>query len=345
MGSPAVRSRFCTEIARARSVFYGSRVTSSLRTLSFVVVALAALASTGAAAQDFVGTRALALGEAYRSIASSNDAIYFNPAGLSQLPRYSPEVHYKLNLNEEEHQADISVVDSKTSQMAAGLAYTFDGRQFSKRASLQHTATLALAYPFFEQMLCVGAGLKYVNVWDAVVGNYLNALSADVGFLSKLPGGVALAAVGYNLIPIRSARVPMSAGFSASLDLGPLSALIFGGGPSFGPMQTSGGVPSMVPGGMVGPLSGLTVAFDWHLRFFSLEGPQHRLSGGIEYLLLEMVPLRAGYQWQQETDNHLVSVGTGFIVPYFGLDVAYQQSVNHFDTRTFAISLKFFLPL
>jgi hypothetical protein len=267
-----------------------------------------------------------------------------------QLPRYSPEIHYKLNLDEEEHQADFSVVDSKTSPVAAGVAYTFDGRQFSKRASLQHTATLALAYGFFEQMLCVGGGLKYVNVWDAVVGNYLNALSADVGLLSRLPGGVSLAAVGYNLIPIRSARVPMSAGFSAALDLGPLSALIFGGAPTFGPMQTAGGVPANVLGGAMGPLSGLTLAFDWHLRFFSISGPQHRLSGGVEYLILDMVPIRAGYEWVQETDTHLVSVGAGFIVPYFGLDVGLQQSVyspsgHHFDVRVFAVALKFFLPL
>lgn len=323
-------------------VLYASRV----RLLVVLAGLLASLLGAGGArAQDFVGTRALSMGEAYRSIASSNDAIYFNPAGLVQLPRYSPEIHYQLNLANEEHQADVSVVDSKTSQFAAGVAYTFDGREFSKRASLQHTATLAMAYPFLEKMLCVGAGLKYVNVWDAVVGNYLNALSADVGLLSRLPFGVSLAGVGYNLIPIRSARVPMSAGFAGSIDLGPLSAIIWGGEPTFGPMGNAAGIPAMTADGVRGPLSGLVLAFDWHLRFFSLEGPQHRLSAGLEYLLAEMVPIRAGYQWLQETDDHFVSIGSGFIIPYFGLDVGLQQSVNNWDRRTFAASLKFFLPL
>lgn len=298
-----------------------------------------------ASAQDFVGTRALSMGEAYRALASSNDAIYFNPAGLVQLPRYSAELHYHLNLQQEEHQADVSVVDSQTAQVAAGVSYTFDGRQFSKRASLQHTATLAVAYPFLEQMLCVGAGFKYVNVWDAIAGNYLNALSADLGVLSKLPMGVSLAAVGYNLVPIRSARVPLSAGFAANLEFGPLSALVFGGEPTFGPLQNAGGVPSLLAGGTRGPLTGLTLEVDWYLRFFSLQGPQHRLSVGVEYLVLETVPLRAGYQWVQETGDHFVSVGGGFIVPYFGLDVGFQQSVNHFDARSFSISLKFFLPV
>jgi hypothetical protein len=317
-----------------------------VRVLSLLLLCLAPLvAASGVRAQDFVGTRALSMGEAYRSIASSNDAIYFNPAGLVLVQRYSPEIHYQLNLANEEHQADTSIVDSKTSQFAAGVAYTFDGRQFSKRASLQHTATLAVAYPFFEKMLCVGAGLKYVNVWDAVVGNYLNALSADLGVLSRLPFGVSLAGVGYNLIPIRSARVPMSAGFAGSIDLGPLSAIIWGGEPTFGPMQSAAGMPMMTADGIRGPLSGLVLAFDWHLRFFSLEGPQHRLSTGIEYLAFEMVPIRAGYQWLQETDDHFVSVGSGFIIPYFGLDVGLQQSVNNWDRRTFAVSLKFFLPM
>lgn len=329
---------------------YAARVRPAL-----VLVALSVLGagfSTAARAQDFVGARALSLGEAYRATATGNDAIYFNPAGLGVIPRYSPEVHYQLDLVEEQHQIDVSVVDSKTSPLAAGLGYTFDGRQFTKRASFQHTATLALAYPVFDKLLSVGAGLKYVNVSDAFLGNYLNALSADVGVLSRLPGGISLAAVGYNLIPIQSGRVPLSAAFAANLDLGPLSALIFGGAPAFGPMQNAAGLPSPgALGDLRGPLSGLTLEVDWHLNFATLYGTESRLSAGLEYLAFDAVPLRAGYLWEQGNpeddldDDHLVSVGAGFIVPYFGLDVAYQQSVVNLATRVFAFSLKFFLPM
>jgi len=38
-------------------------------------------------------------------------------------------------------------------------------------------------------------------------------------------------------------------------------------------------------------------------------------------------------------------VGAGIILPYFGLDVAYQQSARNFDERTFAMSLKFFFDM
>jgi hypothetical protein len=317
-----------------------------VRVLFLTAFVVAACAGGAAHAQDFVGARALSLGEAYRAIATGNDAIYMNPAGMALVPRYSPELHYQLNLNEEDHQVDASIVDSKTSPVAAGVAYTFQGAQFTKRATLQHTATLALAYPLFDKVFVVGTGLKYVNVWDAFVGNYLNALSADLGFISQIPGGLSFAGVGYNLIPIQSARVPLSGAVAVAWDLGPLSALIFGGSPSFGPAMNATGTTVDDPlGALRGPLSGLTLSFDWHMAFLTLNGIESRLSGGVEYLLFDMFPLRGGYQWVENTDDHFVSVGAGFIVPFFGLDVGYQQSVNNLSTRTLAVSLKFFIPM
>jgi len=320
------------------------RLRAPARARLLVVIGLAALCGAEARAQDFIGARALALSEAYRAIATGNDAIYMNPAGLAQIPRYSPELHYVFNLDDENHEVDASVVDSKTSSLAAGLAYTFQGREFTKRATLSHTATLALAYPIFPQIFAAGVGLKYVNVTDAIVGNYLNALSGDLGLLATIPGGISLAAVGYNLIPIRSTDVPLSMAFAAALDLGPLSALLFGEAPVVGMVPDASGAPRPAGLALRGPLSGLTLAVDWQINFVTqARRPQSRVSAGIEYLLLDAFPLRGGYEWIEERGDHLVSVGAGFIVPYFGFDVAYQQSVVVPANRTFALSLKFFI--
>jgi hypothetical protein len=326
-----------------------------VRSWSFVVAFL--LVPAASRAQDFVGTRALSMGEAYRAVATGNDAIYMNPAGLVLVPRYSPEVHYLFNLVDEAQEFDGSIVDSKTSAFAAGLAYTFQGREFTRRTVLEHAATLAVAYAIFPRVFQVGLGLKYVNVTDAIVGNYLNALTADLGLLATLPGGVNLAAVGYNLIPFGSSHVPVSAAFAASWDLGPLSALAFGGVPAVGMIPNAAG--TAVPGDMStlrGPLSGLTIASDVYIDFFTLRGPMTRASAGVEYLLLDFVPLRAGYMYEQTIDEHSVSVGAGFIVPYFGLDVGYRESIARGQkleildnplgvSRTFSLSLKFFIEL
>jgi hypothetical protein len=309
------------------------------------------LAST-ASAQDFVSARALGVGEAYRALASGNDAIYFNPAGLTLLKRYSIEGQYFMNLVEETHQGDISVVDSKTNPLAVGLAYTFQGSELTKRATLEHVATLGVAYPIFDKIFSVGAGFKYKNVSDAIAGNYLNALTADLGALSQIPGGLSFAAVGYNLIPIRSvesAHVPVSAGFAAAWDLGPASSIFFGGTPVLGGVQTVAGVPDQPGLGSIrGPLSGLTLSFDWLVDFESIYGAQSKYSGGIEYLLFDMVPVRAGYIYDEVNNvepQQKISGGIGFIVPYFGFDVTYQQSITQLDARVLAIALKGFLPM
>jgi hypothetical protein len=315
------------------------------------VCGLVWLSTATAQAQDFVGARAMGLGESYRAIATGNDAIYFNPAGLPLLKRYSVEGSYLLSLQDERHVADISVVDSKTNPLAVGIAYTFLGAELTRRQTIGHTATLGMAYPIFEQLLSIGVGLKYKNVSDAIAGNYLNAVTADVGALSQIPGGISLAAVGYNLVPLRtnpSSFVPVSAGFAAAVDLGPLSALIFGGQPQFGPVPTAAGVPMQRSwGGARGPLDGLTLSFDWLLNFETLQGTKSRLSGGLEWLLGETVPIRLGYLWNEATDDHRVSVGLGVIVPYFGLDVAYQQGVvpTKLDERLLSFALKGFLPM
>jgi hypothetical protein len=329
--------------------------------LSLVVAIV--VASGAARAQDFVGARALGLGEAYRAIATGNDAIYFNPAGLPLLKRYSLEGQYLMNLVDENHQADISVVDSKTNPLAVGLAYTFQGSELSRRPTLEHTATLAIGYPIFERWLSLGAGFKYKNVSDAIAGNYLNAVSADVGAIFAIDGaGLSFAAVGYNLIPIRSVEsqhIPVSSGFAFAWDLGPASSLFFGGNPALGAVQTAAGIPSQPPlGTMMGPLSGLTISGDWLINYETLYGTRYKLSAGVEYLLADLVPLRLGYLFDEVDgvdSEHRVSAGLGVILPYFGFDISYQQTLpagdteetraSELDTRVLSIALKGFLPL
>lgn len=316
--------------------------------LSFVFAATW-LTSSAAAAQDFIGARALSMGESYRATATGNDALYFNPAGLPTLKRYALEGQYLLSLSDENHQGDISVVDSKTSAVAVGIAYTFQGSELTRRTTIGHTATFGIAYPVFDRIFTIGAGLKYKNVSDAIAGNFLNALTADVGILSRIPGGLSLAAVGYNLIPlttVQSSYVPISAGFAAALDLGPLSAILFGGGANFGAVQTAAGIPSQNTGELSGPLNNLSLSFDWLINFQTLEGTKSRLSTGVEYLVAELIPLRAGYLYDELTGDHRVSGGIGVVVPYFALDVAYSQSlIDQFERRSISFALKGFLPM
>ncbi len=68
-------------------------------------------------------TRPLSLGGAYRAFGAANGALFANPAGMSLTTTYSVEAAY-LSLDGED-ETGISVVDTKTSKIGAGLAYTY----------------------------------------------------------------------------------------------------------------------------------------------------------------------------------------------------------------------------
>jgi hypothetical protein len=293
-------------------------------------------------AQDYVGTRARSLGGAYRAIATGNDAIYFNPAGLPQLPRYSPEVHYLSDFSLGQQEVNISVVDSKSPLIAAGVGYAFAGWDLQNEAiSRSHTATLGLGLPVVPGIVNVGAGLKYVNLLDALgAGDVLNILSADLGVLAMIPGGVQLAAVGYNLVPVKTDSMPLSVGLGFAWNLGPFSSLFTGQGTTVGSYLKPGGIVQPLSP-MSGPLRDLTLSTDYHYRLDNTE--QGLLSVGAEYLLMAFAPLRVGYENDWQTRKQHLSAGVGFIFPTFAMDIAFRQNLDWKSERQLSFAFKFFL--
>jgi len=271
-------------------------------------IALALGAANAAQAQDLRGTRPLGMGEAYRSIANGNEALYYNPAGITAVPRYSPELHYQFNLDRALHEVDLSVVDSVTNSLGVGIGYTFVNREPGDQAVQGHRATLALAYPIVPGLFNAGAGFKYLNISQAVAGNFVSALTADVGLILTPGFGLAFALVGYNLVPITSNEAPMSMAAAGSWSM-----------------------------------EGLTLAFDWTLDLESLSPPGMGFHGGAEYILFQMFPLRFGYENDQVHQQSAITFGTGFVLDWFGIDLAYQQRLERFDDRTFGVAIKFFL--
>ena len=291
-------------------------------------------------AQDFVGTRARSLGGAYRAIATGNDAIYFNPAGLPQLPRYSPEAHYLTDFSLGQQDINISLVDSKSPFVSAGLGYAFSGWDLNnEQISRSHTATLALAMPLVPGIVNVGTGLKYVNLLDAIIRNPYNILSADLGMLLTIPGGLNLAAVGYNLVPVLSDRMPVSVGLGLAWNLGPLSALFGSSGTVAGAMPNPAGVlqPQATNSG---PLRDLGLSLDYH--YPAQRTDQGVLSAGLEYLLMSFVPLRLGYEKDWESQKQHLSAGAGCIFASFAFDVAFRQNLDWVSERQLSFAFKFF---
>ncbi len=73
---------------------------------------------------EFAGGRAQAMGRAHRGIGRNNEAIILNPAGMAMMPRYSIEMQYGYRGEGHLNDVTASVVDSKSSRLAAGLRAT-----------------------------------------------------------------------------------------------------------------------------------------------------------------------------------------------------------------------------
>lgn len=138
---------------------HGPRRTRHLAAAAAVVIAVSALASTGAVAQQYfnpvdfteealfatgeigVGARAMGMAGAHTAVAEDITALFYNPAGLAQIRRI--EVGFGLT-----HQRD------RTTHGMFGV----DGAATTNRTGLDH---LGFAYPFptYRGSLVLGLGL------------------------------------------------------------------------------------------------------------------------------------------------------------------------------------------
>jgi hypothetical protein len=168
--------------------------------------------------------------------------------------------------------------------------------------SLYH---LAISAPLTEGLL-LGAGTTFFDVEGP---RDSEAASVDAGLFWQVARYLSIGAVGKNLIPI------------ANEAIAPLG---------------------MAAGLAVGSDAALTVSAEWSAEFPEAGGTTNRYAGGVEYLLANLVPLRAGYAFDEKLDTQWWSVGAGFVTRTVALDAAYRQSFDATSARTMVVALRLF---
>ncbi len=268
------------------------------------------------------GVRAQSMGGAYRAVANGNDAIHFNPAGLNFFRRFNVDADYLYQDRGGFHWTGLSLSDSMTSVLAAGLDVHI-GVDSQKSGELSYLAGFSIAYPLFE-VLSLGATIRYAYLPKMLSEEVVNQVTGDVGLMLKFPFGLSLAAVGYNLIPILSKRLPLSVGLGAAFNIG--------GKPGFATNP-------------IAAYSGFTIAVDWLMRDLTTKDKiEHQLSVGGEYYLLDMIPMRIGYTWSMLDQAQRMSAGLGILFQSLEIDGLFQQDLSHLQYRNFGVALRMFLP-
>ena len=301
--------------------------------ISVVALALALSPSTAHAQADMVGVRSLGMGEAVRATATGAEAPMFNPAGMSLVKQYVIEGMYGFSVEDLGHHVHVSVVDSITSRVAAALFYTFiytepqltlhwAGGILNKATMTRtgHAAGLSLSMALGDHFM-LGLTTKYLH-FDTTVPlpagtqpnqltlDSVNGVTFDVGLTVRLGDKFNIAAVGYNLWDHGSRESPLSLGIGLAYV----------------------------------PLPVLSINFDTVVNFTGYQELKHpnpkdptkisldtrittRLGPGLQWVIANKVPLRAGYIYDYGLSSHYLTMGVGYLSPQFGIDLGYRVKV------------------
>jgi hypothetical protein len=303
----------------------------------FLSLALLAAPPRARAQEDYTGSRSRGMGGAHRAIVTGNDAIFLNPAGMSLLRRYSIEPGYLFNAERETHVASISIVDSITASVAAGLSYSYvNGLRTVYVPSLTGDAVpqrvdrtgniihLALSVPMGRN-LTVGIGGKYMNL-SYGGRSAVNAVTVDVGLLYRVSPMVALSLSGYGLTNTGSAEAPLA----------------------------------MAVGFAVGPPTKFQFALDWVIDFTTSKyledlppsqrarATRHEIHSGIEWQVFQGFALRAGYFHDRVTrvsPDNAFTFGLGYFSAKarVGVNAVFEQRFLNTDDRQLLIALNLLL--
>lgn len=270
--------------------------------------------------------RGVGLGTGVRAGAVSTQAQAENPANLVLGGLYHIESFLGYDPQFKRLAVGGAVVDSMTSRLAAGFSARglFGENGAGENGGFE--GRIGLGVPLAE-ILSVGVAGRYSNLrvsdpravpehvpaeGEEVDRSFrLKRFTMDAAISLRPVPGLALAALGYNLIDTDS----------------PLAPLMVGGSAAF----TSSG---LTVGG------DLLVDLNTHGAF---DGSKLQVGGGGEYLVQGTIPLRLGYMYDQGRLQSYLTAGFGYVDPRFALQMSLRQSLNGGSETTLFAALQIFV--
>ncbi len=274
-----------------------------------------AFAPDHARAEGFNETRAQAMGGAVHADPVANSSLVSNPAGLARTYAYGAEVCYFRTGPGDRNGVGVNVVDSKTQpSMAVGLAYGYEFSDPKAKPKFEgHNARLAFAHPLIANQLSMGVGLHYLNYDRGGAGDNLSAFTMDAGLVFSATSAFHIGLAGQNLINTDDPEVPMLAG-----------------------------------GGIAYTGEFATIDLDTMADFTTQKSAKPVFLGGLEFMLGDIVPVRAGVERNQATEQTKISGGIGFVAADeresgSQLNVSFTQSIDKKKDFQFGAGFVIFL--
>jgi hypothetical protein len=187
-----------------------------MRGMARILLCALALAGSSAAAQAGPGiaelgrARSYGMGGAFRALGAGTEAVEGSPASIAVRKRYLIELGGAWDPRNPFGFGSVSVMDSVTSPLAAGLSYSLVALGEGDAERVAHVNTGAFALPIVSAFH-VGMSIRHVLMTGS---RSANAFTGDAGAVLLL-GPLSISATGHNLINIYNPDFPRT--FSAGL--------------------------------------------------------------------------------------------------------------------------------
>jgi len=276
--------------------------------------------------------RSAAMGGALRAMGTGTSALLLNPAALPGARLYHVEAIAQVTPETDRQVYGGAVVDSVTSRLAG--AFSFMGG-WADRAGIDRTfldMRLGLAYPITDRFM-VGITGRYFKLSQSGLGPFglssvsgglldsaatttsppgrlaiVNNLTLDIGLVAKPTDNIYIAAVGQNLT-----------------------------------YPKNGLMPTIVGGGLGYAGDTFSIEADGLADLNSWDKPTVRVGAGAEYLVVGVVPIRAGYRFDQGAKLNTLSLGTGYIGSFFSIEATVKRTLSNPGATTMIFSVAYFL--
>ncbi|GEM_PF-1191222 len=256
--------------------------------------------------------RSAGMGDATRSFASSDEALWVNPAGMSAAPRFNinSSASFEVPKDRGLQRYTVGAIDSKLNAdtsfpLAGGVSYTYYRSGYGEEKRTGSIVLLGLSLALWYENLTIGVTGKYLKLDGAV---NTNAVTMDAGLILHPIELLTIGAVGYNLIGVNSEEAQRAWGLGIS----------------------------------VGSDKSFRVAFDAKLEKNSKDKWTASYYAGGEYLIAGMFMPRVGYNWDALRETHKVGGGLSVFVSGFAVEAAYQYLFE--GSHFFGISLRVLDP-
>jgi hypothetical protein len=267
--------------------------------------------------------RSVALGGAGEVWGGSTSAVFGNPANLALYRVYHLEGLAAFSPEARRQSYGGAVVDSSTSKLAGGFGGVWNTMDPDGIHRQWTDLRLTLAYPLSDR-LSLGATGRYLRATQAVDHGPLetslasdgtpndpivNQFTFDAGAAVAITEQIRVAVSGHNLTAPNTSLAPISVG-----------------------------------GGVGWSNQVFSAELDTQVDFRTYSSARDRLKAGVEALLADHVPLRAGYRYDAGMKNHTIGIGAGYVDRRFSIDVGGSRSLGDDHGATFiAVGIRIFI--